>query len=159
MKKILLLVLSLSFLFCWSCKKKEPALDSETEKALNSLSQELDQAFNNDELDFDLSKMNPNMVYALIFDLMMDSEKYEGKTFKLKGDFFTTTGPQGNPVYAVIIKDAQACCQQGIEFKYDFGGKIPETSRQVTVTGKYVITEIEEGIQYNYVKASLVEFQ
>ena len=32
-------------------------------------------------------------------------------------------------------------------------------NKDILVPGKYVVTEIEEGIQYNYVEASLVEFQ
>ena len=40
-----------------------------------------------EKVDFDLSKMNSNMVYAQVFDMLISPETYENKTIKMKGAF------------------------------------------------------------------------
>jgi len=104
-------------------------------------------------VDFDLTKMNANMVYAQVFNLMLEPQKFGGKTFKIKGNFIKVNGPDGQPSYAVIIKDALACCQQGLEFKYDFAGKEPIVDQEITVIGKYTLTETPDGFSHNYLTA------
>ena len=108
-------------------------------------------------VDFDLTQMNPNMVYAQVFNLMVSPEEYKGKTFKMKGNFLKLTAPDGKDAYAVVIKDALECCQQGLEFKYDFRGNLPENDRIITVTGRYTLTTRPDGLSYNYVTADTVE--
>ena len=104
-------------------------------------------------VDFDLTKMNANMVYAQVFNLMLEPQNFDGKTFKIKGNFIKVNGPDGQPSYAVIIKDALACCQQGLEFKYDFAGKEPVVDQEITVIGKYTLTETPDGFSHNYLTA------
>ena len=110
------------------------------------------------ELNFDFTTMNANMVYAQVFNMMIEPESYNGKTFCIKGTFTELTSFDGTPVYAVIIKDAFACCTQGIEFKYDFNGAKPSAEQIITVRGTYCSTLTNEGLSYNYLKASSVEF-
>ena len=112
-----------------------------------------------EKIDYDLSNMKPNMIYAQIFDMMISPETYNGKIIKMKGSFeiFEASEIMGES-YSVIIYDALACCQQGIEFKYDFGENIPEKGSEITVTGKFIVSELESGISYNFVQANSVEF-
>lgn len=112
-----------------------------------------------EKIDYDLSNMKPNMIYAQIFDMMVSPETYNGKIIKMKGSFeiFEASEIMGES-YSVIIYDALACCQQGIEFKYDFGENIPEKGSEITVTGKFIVSELESGISYNFVQADSVEF-
>ena len=112
-----------------------------------------------EKIDYDLSNMKPNMIYAQIFDMMVSPETYNGKIIKMKGSFeiFEASEIMGES-YSVIIYDALACCQQGIEFKYDFGENIPEKGSEITVTGKFTVSELESGISYNFVQADSVEF-
>lgn len=107
-------------------------------------------------VDFDLTSMNPNMIYAQVFNLMLSPEDYDGKIFKMTGSFLKLTGQDGETVYAVIVKDALACCQQGLEFKYDFAGNEPQPEQNITVTGKYTLTTRPDGLSHNYIVASLV---
>ena len=101
--------------------------------------------------------MNANMIYAQVFNLMLSPEEYEGKVFKMKGSCLNVHDIDGNPSYAVVIKDAQACCQQGLEFKYDFGNDLPKDGDELLVTGTYILLTREDGMSYNYLKASSVE--
>ena len=112
-----------------------------------------------EKIDYDLSNMKPNMIYAQIFDMMISPETYNGKIIKMKGSFeiFEASEIMGESS-SVIIYDALACCQQGIEFKYDFGENIPEKGSEITVTGKFIVSELESGISYNFVQANSVEF-
>ncbi len=112
-----------------------------------------------EKVDFDLSAMKPNMVYAHVFDMLVSPETYENKIIRMKGNFEIYEGSEiMGKSYAVIIYDALACCQQGIEFRYDFGNNLPEKGSEITVTGKFVLSELESGISYNFVQADSVEF-
>ncbi len=112
-----------------------------------------------EKVDFDLSTMKPNMVYAQVFDMLVSPETYENKVIRMKGNFEIFEGSEiMGKSYAVIIYDALACCQQGIEFRYDFGDNLPEKGSEITVTGKFILSELESGISYNFVQADSVEF-
>lgn len=144
---VLLFVACLAFFGCAKTRKEdfsESAADEKTKK---------------EKIDYDLSNMKPNMIYAQIFDMMVSPETYNGKIIKMKGSFeiFEASEIMGE-AYSVIIYDALACCQQGIEFKYDFGENIPEKGSEITVAGKFIVSELESGISYNFVQADSVEF-
>ncbi len=112
-----------------------------------------------EKVDFDLSTMKPNMVYAQVFDMLVSPETYENKIIRMKGNFEIYEASEIMGIsYAVIIYDALACCQQGIEFRYDFGNNLPEKGSEITVTGKFILSELESGISYNFVQADSVEF-
>lgn len=112
-----------------------------------------------EKVDFDLSTMKPNMVYVQVFDMLVSPETYENKIIRMKGNFeiYEASEIMGKS-YAVIIYDALACCQQGIEFRYDFENNLPEKGAEIIVTGKFVLSELESGISYNFVQADSVEF-
>lgn len=135
-----LLALALTFASC-------------TKNSIQPKNQEQSEKNAGFSVDFDLTKMNANMVYAQVFNLMLEPQKFGGKTFKIKGNFIKVNGPDGQPSYAVIIKDALACCQQGLEFKYDFAGKEPVVDQEITVIGKYTLTETPDGFSHNYLTA------
>ena len=111
------------------------------------------------KIDFDLSEMNSDLVYASVFQMMIDPDTFANKVIKMRGNFVTypSSTIAGGKTYAVIISDALACCKQGIEFHYDFGGKEPKDGDIVTVTGTYTCDVLPGEIFYNYVKADSVE--
>ena len=112
------------------------------------------------KIDYDLTEMNSNMVYSQVFDMMIEPEIYDDKLIKMRGNFAlypNSPTANGGTSYAVIISDALACCQQGIEFKYDFGEKLPKEGDIITVTGQYVSAIMSGDIVYNYVKAVSVD--
>lgn len=110
-------------------------------------------------VDFDLSVMNANMVYATVFDMMVFPEKYSDKSIRMKGSLeIYDNVAKGSTLYSVIVADALSCCKTGIEFHYDFGNRVPPRGTEVMVTGKFLCTEIQDGISYNFVQAEKVEF-
>ena len=156
MKKILLCFAAALFLL--SCKEKSSS--SQAEPALSSsVKAEEADGENSAKVDYDLSAMNSNLVYAEVFNMMIEPEIYDDKVIKMKGNFavYDSSLVPGGKTYAVIISDALACCQQGIEFHYDFPDGVPQEGDIVTVTGVYVTAMLPGDVVYNYVKASLVE--
>ena len=175
MKKIFLICVNLLILFSLSsCKEKsavvetsfaipENALPVEEETAIAqnaATSPKTATASDGTKVDYDLSEMNSNMVYAEVFNMMIEPEIYDDKVVKMKGNFAiyeNSPTANGGRSYAVIISDALACCQTGIEFKYDFAGNEPKEGDIITVTGVYVTAMLPGDIVFNYVKANSVE--
>lgn len=114
------------------------------------------------KVDLDLTKMSATMIYSTIFDMLVMAEDYIEKNIKVTGWFETYTDPQtGELYYAVVVPDATACCQQGLEFVWPGDHKypedFPEPGQDITVTGFYKMIETD-GVTYTYLEASSVEF-
>ena len=146
-----------------SCSKpalppQKPVIDSTAiEKTAGVLSDAALEENSDISVDYDLTTMNANMVYAQVFNLMLEPEKFENATFKIRGNFIKARGPQGQPAYAVIIKDALACCQQGLEFIWDFAGAEPQIEQEILVIGKYTLTTTPDGLDHNYLAARICQ--
>lgn len=102
--------------------------------------------------DVDLTKMSATMVYAKVFDMLINPENYEGKKVRMHGTFdvfeFEESGKLHRS-FACIVQDATACCAQGLEFQlkdnpaYPTG--YPEKYAEITVSGTFHQFE-EEGL-------------
>lgn len=114
------------------------------------------------KVDLDLTKMSATMIYSTIFDMLVMAEDYIDKNIKLSGWFETYTDPQtGEMYYAVVVPDATACCQQGLEFvwkgNHTYPDDFPKPGQDITVTGIYKMIE-NDGISYNYLEVINLEF-
>ena len=70
-----------------------------------------------EDVDYDLTEMNSDMVYATVYQMMMEPEQYEGKTIRIDGNYYISKDEAtGNTYHFCVIKDALACCAQGLEF-------------------------------------------
>lgn len=104
-------------------------------------------------VDIDLTVMDSDMVYATVYQLMFESKDYVGKTVKMKGTYYATWYERTAQYYhCVIIKDATACCAQGIEFIWGDGSHVypdeyPADETEVEVTGEFEIYT-EDGYEY-----------
>ena len=93
------------------------------------------------KIDYDLTTMGSDMVYATVYQMMVAPENYVGKTVKMRGQYYVSFYEQTKKYYHyVIISDALACCSQGIEFIWDDGNHIypdeyPPDETMVEVTG------------------------
>ena len=110
----------------------------------------------------DLRELSPTVVYSEVFAMMNEPESYEGKTIIAKGPFSHYDDDRtGQQYYAVIVKDATACCAQGIEFVL-YGDKkypddYPEDGEEVTVTGIFNTYEDVTGKYVQLVDAEILE--
>ncbi len=95
------------------------------------------------DIDVDLTKLESNLVYAQVFDMVQsNTDKYIGKKIKARGTFAYTTDPAtGGEYFAVFIADASACCQQGLEFQregdFKYPDDYPKEGDDITVVGTF----------------------
>ena len=112
------------------------------------------------KVDYDLSNYNFTMISSFFFQMLIEPETYENKTFKIKGKFQTFDNeedPTALPYFSVIMNDATMCCQEGIDFvwqgDHNWPADYPEQDQEITIVGKYIVTETD-GFSYNYILAS-----
>ena len=116
------------------------------------------------KIDIDLNNLNANVVYSQVFLMMTEPDKFIGKRIRMSGQFNVYAAQEGNPsgvteYYAIIIADAQACCQQGIEFVWPghtYPDGFPEVKSNASVTGIFEVYE-ENGKKYCRLIADTVE--
>ncbi len=113
-------------------------------------------------VDLDLSKLSGTVVYAEVYNIMTEPEKYVGEIIKIKGNFQIFQDNTLNKIYySCVIPDATACCQQGIEFvpakQMRYPQDFPELETEITVTGKFT-PYTENGVTYYTLKNSTIEF-
>lgn len=139
--------------------KKEVAGDAGKGKSSKSKSKT-----NSNKIDIDLNNLNANVVYSQVFLMMTEPDKFIGKRIRMSGQFNVYAAQEGNPsgvteYYAIIIADAQACCQQGIEFVWPghtYPEGFPEVKSNASVTGIFEVYE-ENGKKYCRLVADTVE--
>ncbi len=90
------------------------------------------------KIDWDFTKMNFNMASGLVFDMMVDPQKYNNKTAKIKGQFASDVH-QGKRVFAVFVWDATGCCPTGLNIlplaNKKYPDDFPADGSLVTITG------------------------
>lgn len=139
--------------------KKEVAGDAEKGKSSKTKSKT-----KGNKIDVDLNNLNANVVYSQVFLMMTEPDKFIGKRIRMSGQFNVYAAQEGNPsgvteYYAIIIADAQACCQQGIEFVWPghtYPDGFPEVKSNASVTGIFEVYE-ENGKKYCRLIADTVE--
>lgn len=110
-------------------------------------------------VDYDLTQMSSDMVYATVYQTLIEPEKYEGKTFRIDGNFYASYYETTEKYYFYcVIQDATACCAQGMEFVWEDGSHIypeeyPEDNAEIIVEGTFE-TYSEEGDQNLYCRLS-----
>lgn len=92
----------------------------------------------------DLTKMSATLVYAEVYNMMNSPEDYIGREIIIEGQYMYVN-EDGKDYFACIVKDATACCAQGIEFILGNGktypDDYPEDGSQVKVRGIFQIYE------------------
>ncbi|MCR4705898.1 MAG: hypothetical protein K5641_07530 [Lachnospiraceae bacterium] len=140
---------------------EEPAIESESLNPDNIVSDDVIDSYSGTQDwssaqtagvsgDFiDLTSMGKDMVFATVFQMMMEPSQYTGKKIRMEGAFTSLHMDETNSdYYFVLIKDAMACCQQGMEFVWGDGSRkrsdYPEEGTDVLVEGVFE-TYREEG--------------
>ncbi len=107
-------------------------------------------------VDIDLTALNKNMVYATVNNMVLNPDEYLGKSIKAKGPykplFYDVTG---NYYHYILIEDALACCQSGLEFIWDEGKHVypdeyPAEDKMIEIVGHLACYE-EEDYTYYYI--------
>ena len=138
MKKIiaivLALVLALSFVACSkNSEKNENSNSKTTTKITESTTTEAKS------VDLDLTELSSTLIYSEVYNMLITPDDYKGKIIKMKGLFNQYTDEETGKIYnAVVIPDATACCQQGLEFELsDKTNPNFEQGTEITVVGTF----------------------
>lgn len=137
MKKIiaimLVLVLALSFVACSKNSDKNENTNSNTTTKTTETTTEVKS------VDLDLTELSSTLIYSEVYNMLITPDDYKGKIVKMKGQFNQYTDEQTGKTYnAVIIPDATACCQQGLEFELsDKTNPNFEQGAEITVVGTF----------------------
>ena len=127
----------------------ESKIANESNTNENSTEAESESVKKDGEVDYDLTVMGADMVYATVYQMMIDPKSYIGKSFKIRGNYYSSYSKDKDVYYRFcMIKDAAACCAQGLELlwadeKMNRHENCPEEDALVTVEG--VFETYEEG--------------
>lgn len=120
-----------------------PAAGNDTSNWDPNVSVEEIEKYSSEDADIDLTQMDSNMVYSTVYQLTNDAPAFIGKTIKMEGQYYAGVDENtGLTYHYVVIKDALACCQQGMEFKWGDGShkypdEYPSDGTEVVVVGKF----------------------
>lgn len=106
-----------------------------------------------DGIDIDLTKMSADFVYATLFQFMVDIESYKDFTVRMRGAYMLINNEHTNQAYSYCtVKDASACCIQGIEFKCT-GQDVSslKDGDEITVSGRFTLYAEEiDGVEETF---------
>ncbi|MBM6898553.1 hypothetical protein H6B10_02330 [Gemmiger formicilis] len=109
-------------------------------------------------VDVDLTELSSTMVFAEVAAMVRDPEQYLGKRVRMQGQLAVYPANPALDVdyfYTVVVQDATACCQQGLEFIWEDGTQ-PEAGTELVVTG--IFTEYDcGGLPSHHIVAESVE--
>jgi hypothetical protein len=101
-------------------------------------------------VDYDLTEMSTDMVYATVYQMMVDPEAYIGKRFRMEGNYAVTYYEnKGRYFHFCVIRDAAACCAQGLEFVWEDGTHLypdeyPEENADIIIEGTFEVYQEKE---------------
>ncbi|HCC35024.1 MAG TPA: hypothetical protein DEQ02_05095 [Ruminococcaceae bacterium] len=103
----------------------------------------------------DLTEMSSTVVYTEVYNMVTTPDDYVGKTIKVDGlytpSFFDTTGDY---YHYILVEDATACCQQGLEFVWEgdhaYPGDYPAEGEEILIEGVFT-SYMELGEKYYYI--------
>ena len=130
-------------------ENKDKTTDNENLSPSDELSKETESTIKDTEdiqktkgiVDYDLTQMSSDLVYATVYQMMVTPEEYEGKMFRIDGNFYATYYEATKKYYFYcLIQDATACCGQRMEFVWGDGTHIypeeyPEDNAEIVVEG------------------------
>ena len=101
--------------------------------------------------------MSSTMVYSMVYQMVTDPQKYVGKRIKMKGAFSSYFDEEANQrFFGCVIKDALACCSQGLAFELakprKFPSEYPSEGTSITIIGIFEFEKVEDGIGFPIIK-------
>ena len=97
------------------------------------------------------------MVYSMVYQMVTDHQKYVGKRIKMKGAFSTYFDEETEQrFFGCVIKDALACCSQGLAFETAkvrrYPNDYPDEGASITIVGTFEFEKEEDGIGFPIIK-------
>ena len=101
----------------------------------------------NNAVDIDLTVLSSTMVYSEVWNMTFRPDTVLGKRVKMAGAFSSKPSEfTDEQLFSCIVKDATACCAQGIQFvlegDYTWPEDYPEEGSEITVEGIFDLYEM-----------------
>ena len=111
-------------------------------------------------VDIDLTKMSSTMVYSMVFQMVTEPKKFIGKTIKMKGAFSSYYDEESKRrFFGCVIKDALACCSQGLAFETfkprKYPKDFPSEGSSITIIGRFDYEKEEDGIGFPIIRNAI----
>lgn len=108
-------------------------------------------------VDIDLSRMSATMVYSMVYQMVTEPQKFVGKSIKMKGTFSSYYDEAvDRRFFGCVIKDALACCSQGLAFETatprKYPKEYPSEGAAITIVGIFEYEQEEDGIGFPIIK-------
>lgn len=139
-----------------SVQEQNPADYIDLFDTMPSFSSNTEEEVFGEKLDLDLTKMSATMVYSQVFNMLLVPDEFNGKLIKVAGMFseFVPNG-KSEKVMTIIVSDALACCQQGLEFKISDDSplknqSLPASGSEVEIIGRFILGKTQEGFDFFY---------
>jgi len=119
------------------------------------------ESLGQDGIDYDLTKLSSDLIYAEVYNMMLFPKEYIGRTVKVSG-VFTVYYDEAKDKYhfACFVSDAAACCQQGIEFILEGDNVYPEDypaeGAEITIQGVFGTYEEDGGTYWSLTGARFI---
>lgn len=151
---ILALVLALSFVACSKNSDKNENSNSKTTTSITETTRAEAKP-----VDLDLTELSRTVVYSEVYNMLITPDDYKGKIIKMKGQFNQYTDEEKGKIYnSVIIPDAAACCQQGLEFELsDKTNPNFEQNTEITVVGTFDTYSDGKFLYYHLKNAKIID--
>ena len=135
-----------------------PTVPIETTIPTENPSDATDAGESDDGVDVDLTRLSSTMVYAEVYSMLSTPRNYIGKIVRMRGDYSFVKDPTSDFMYhSCLIKDATACCAQGLEFvlkdEYKYPEDYPTPGEEVTIVGQFNFYSEGDFIFYNLIDA------
>ena len=111
-------------------------------------------------INIDLSRMSATMVYSMVFQMVTEPQKFIGKRIKMKGAFSSYQDEEtGRRFFGCVIKDALACCSQGLAFETfkprKYPKDFPNEGSSITIIGTFDYEKEEDGIGFPIIRNAI----
>lgn len=115
------------------------------------------------KVDIDLAKMSGTMVYAQVYQMVMNPHKFVGKQIRMKGIFSSYFDDESKRrFYGCVIQDALACCSQGLAFELSKPRKYPQEypaeGAEITIEGTFDYEKEEDGVSFPIIKKAEMRY-
>ena len=99
----------------------------------------------------DLTKMNTNLVYSYVTNMVNSPNEYEGKTVKITGKYSYNENLQN---HTITVLDTLGCCSQSIEFELQ-DKNYPTDNKSINIEGIFSTYKVNNQTLAKIVDATL----
>lgn len=112
----------------------------------------------NSKKTLDLTKLGTTILYAQVYNMLMEAENFNGTRIKMRGIYYENKDVNEGPLFqCIIVNDVAGCCSAGFDLlKAEKSIKFPKHLTEIEVEGTFIVRE-EDGIMRSYLVVDKVD--